>query len=228
MKKLTNQEIKVLHQFVQKHYVEYYDVEVELVDHLANGIEKQWEEDNQLPFEQALNIEFKKFGIFGFSDLVSMKTQNITLSYIKILLRELKKFFSWYKILITIALFGVIYISMHYLSQNFAVRDIGDVFIVCVFIFMISWLLYNYIQTKKEAKNENKRWLLNKVKSQFIAFPTIMFFVYFRFFFSIMHQSIFTISLLMLITLLWGFLSISFISPLIDKEKEKIKRRLIT
>ncbi|MDB0600598.1 hypothetical protein [Tenacibaculum maritimum] len=51
--KLTNNEIKALYKFTQEHYVAYYDVQVELVDHLANDIEKIWERSPSLSFEKA-------------------------------------------------------------------------------------------------------------------------------------------------------------------------------
>jgi hypothetical protein len=44
------------------------------VDHLANAIETQWQENPKLSFNEALNKEFKKFGVFGFMDV--LKTPN--------------------------------------------------------------------------------------------------------------------------------------------------------
>ncbi len=39
-KKVSPQEIQRLYRFTREHYVEYYDLQTELVDHLATGIEK--------------------------------------------------------------------------------------------------------------------------------------------------------------------------------------------
>ena len=54
MRKITKAEINQLFDFTQKHYVEFYDVQVELVDHLANAIEAQWSENPEISFEEAL------------------------------------------------------------------------------------------------------------------------------------------------------------------------------
>jgi hypothetical protein len=43
------------------------------VDHLANAIETQWQENPKLSFNEALNKEFKKFGVFGFMDVVEKR-----------------------------------------------------------------------------------------------------------------------------------------------------------
>ena len=41
---LTEEQIHELYKFTKKHYVEHYDVQTELVDHLANDIEQVWVE----------------------------------------------------------------------------------------------------------------------------------------------------------------------------------------
>ncbi len=68
--KLSKEQIQKLYTFTHQHYVEYYDLQTELVDHLANAIEEQWQENPKLSFDEALQIEFKKFGVFGFMDVV--------------------------------------------------------------------------------------------------------------------------------------------------------------
>jgi hypothetical protein len=51
--KLTQDDIHDLYVFTHKHNVEHYDLQTELVDHLANGIQQQWEKDSELSFEDA-------------------------------------------------------------------------------------------------------------------------------------------------------------------------------
>ena len=43
--KLTTEQIDQLYRFTRQHYVEWYDLQTELVDHLANAIEEQWQEN---------------------------------------------------------------------------------------------------------------------------------------------------------------------------------------
>ena len=66
--KINIEQTNRLYEFTRQHYVEYYDLQTELVDHLANSIETQWQENPKIDFEDALKVEFKKFGVFGFSD----------------------------------------------------------------------------------------------------------------------------------------------------------------
>jgi hypothetical protein len=44
--KLTTEQIDLL--LSRQHYVEWYDLQSELVDHLANAIETQWQENQSL------------------------------------------------------------------------------------------------------------------------------------------------------------------------------------
>ncbi len=79
--KLTENQIEELYKFTRKHYVDHYDVQTELVDHLANDIEEIWEENPNLSFEQARDKSFKKFGIFGFMDVVEAKQKQMNKRY---------------------------------------------------------------------------------------------------------------------------------------------------
>jgi hypothetical protein len=89
MKKVTKKELERLYRFTREHYVVYYDVQTELVDHLANGIESQWQDDPKISFEQALQKEFRKFGVFGFSDVVEKRERAMGKRYHKLILKEI-------------------------------------------------------------------------------------------------------------------------------------------
>ena len=72
---LKEEQIEKLYQFTRAHYVEWYDLQTELVDHLAGDIEHILAKDPELSFEEALHSSFKKFGVFGFSDIVEKKNK---------------------------------------------------------------------------------------------------------------------------------------------------------
>jgi hypothetical protein len=90
MRKVTEEEVNKLYDFTRKHYVEYYDLQTELVDHLANGMEERWEENPSLGFEENLRLEFKKFGVFGFMDVVEKRTSAMQKKYFKLIWAEVK------------------------------------------------------------------------------------------------------------------------------------------
>jgi len=59
---LTPKQIEDLHEYCYFRSVFYYDVQIELVDHLASSIEKLWETNPELPFEEAIYLVGEHFG----------------------------------------------------------------------------------------------------------------------------------------------------------------------
>ena len=70
---LTKEQIDYLFDFCKVNGVKPYDVQVELVDHLANGIEKELAEHPDWSFQQALDVVFVSFGHQKFAPLLQEK-----------------------------------------------------------------------------------------------------------------------------------------------------------
>lgn len=96
---LTKQQIKYLFTFCESNGVKYYDVQVELVDHLVNAVEIKMHDNTQLTFEKALEEVYRCFGDEGFVPLVNEK-EKMAEKQIKILFWKLfKSHFGWPKVL---------------------------------------------------------------------------------------------------------------------------------
>ena len=104
--KLTAAQIDELFLFTEKKYVRYYDLQVELVDHLATRIEEVMQHD-KIPFEAALQKVYKDFGLFGFSKVVQEKEQQVKRAGRRLLWQEITKLFSWPEISL-VACIGII------------------------------------------------------------------------------------------------------------------------
>ena len=165
--KLTNQQIEQLFTFTRQHYVEYYDLQSELVDHLANAIEEQWKENPKCSFEEALGIEFKKFGVFGFMDVVEQRQMALSKTYNGIVWQLFKDFCGVPKIVLTVAftllLFTFIKISLY---KEWIL--VGFYIILVVFTF---YEMFKNRKTRKEKKKLNeKRWLFEEIINQYGTF----------------------------------------------------------
>ena len=68
--KLSEIEIKRLFEFAEKKLVHWYDLQIEIVDHLASGIEAEMQATSGLTFESALEHVYRSFGMFGFAKIV--------------------------------------------------------------------------------------------------------------------------------------------------------------
>ena len=111
---ISKENIEQLYKFTRQHFVEHYDVQTELVDHLANDLEQIWEENPNISFEKARDISFKKFGVFGFMDVVEQKQKAMNKRYWKILWRFVKEWFTLPKAITTSMVFMVDLITCQY------------------------------------------------------------------------------------------------------------------
>lgn len=156
MKKLTQEQINCLFEFTQKHYVEYYDLQLELVDHLACGIELQWENDESISFDDALNIEFKKFGIFGFSDIVDQRRQQLQKKY-NMIIRQIM-----FKHLIKFEYIGVLILSsiLYYIGAHFFPKIMFMISMVFFYSLVIYFMIKQSVAYKNKVKETGKKILL--------------------------------------------------------------------
>lgn len=96
--KLSQDQIQELYNFTRRRLVEHYGLQTELVDHLANGIEKQWEQNTDIDFDAALRAEFEKFGHFGFRNILKRRKKAMNKKYNRIIWSFYKAYFRWPKI----------------------------------------------------------------------------------------------------------------------------------
>ncbi|MGB5700547.1 hypothetical protein [Muriicola sp.] len=153
--KLTQEHIQQLYKFTKAHFVEHYDLQTELVDHLANGIEEQIKLHPKLTFQEALNIEFKKFGVFGFHDVIRDKTKAMEKRYLKILFQFLKDYFKLPKIFMSLILTALVFTLITLLPEGYK-----GYFIAVTFLFFMVIALVKSLQNKKGLKKKNSKWLL--------------------------------------------------------------------
>jgi hypothetical protein len=157
--KLTEPQIQELYTFTRQHFVVYYDLQTELVDHLANDIEAMWETQPKLSFEDAKNKAFKKFGVFGFMEPIEQRQKAMGKRYMRYLWTELKKWFELPQVITTIALFIMFYLAF---STTFA-----PFFSVVFYIIIAAWCTYKGIQLKRQFRRRKevskKKWLLEEM-----------------------------------------------------------------
>ena len=149
--KLTELHINNLYKFTRKHYVYHYDVQTELVDHLANDIEEIWQAQPDLSFQDARDKSFKKFGIFGFMDVIEAKQKQMNKRYWKILWRFAKEWFTIPKVMLTLLIFLSIFLL---LKIPFADYVILGLLSIAMILELIAVYKIRKHHKKKGQKNE--------------------------------------------------------------------------
>jgi hypothetical protein len=177
MRKISDSETTKLYAFTKAHYVEYYDLQTELVDHLANGIETLWQEKPSLTFDDALQIEFKKFGIFGFTDLVTERQKKMGKRYNKLILSILKTYFTIPRLFLTTMLTLLMYVFLSTVAYREYV--VISLLVVSILIMLCKTLMYK-IKQKQFKKKKQKLWMFEEViythGQSFALFQIIVFF----------------------------------------------------
>jgi hypothetical protein len=148
--KLTETHIQELYKFTRKHYVYFYDVQSELVDHLANDIEDIWKAQPNLSFQNARNASFKKFGIFGFMDVIEAKQKQMSRRYRKILWSFFKEWFTMPKLAVTSSTFLIIFFFLKLPHSKYILLGA----LLCLATFDLT---KQYRSRKKQQKTAQKK-----------------------------------------------------------------------
>ena len=127
---------------------------------MANAIERQWQENLKLTFDQALNSEFKKFGIFGFQDVIEKKQKAMTKIYNRFIWQNFKDFFT---ISNTIVNFSIGMLLFWLFSLPFINHNILVIFIVPQIIIMIYQSIQHRKSIKIRQKSNSKKWFLEEM-----------------------------------------------------------------
>jgi len=191
-KQLSEAQIEHLHEFCEFHNVKYYDVQIELVDHLALAIEKLWETEPWLTFEEALVNVAEQFGVdpfhfsnpnsllpfpvenihanSGFDVVTEARTKALERKYNRLQIRYFFEFFKLPKLLLTIFSTLVLYILFELVSDKTLVAGIVQV------VFLLSFFFYWLLVFRNKVKLTivvDKRFMLSEHLRTFKNSPLI-------------------------------------------------------
>lgn len=137
MKQLTKNQIQELFAFTKSHRVRYYDLQSEVVDHLASAIEAKWAENPDIPFKQALKETHASFGVYGFGKLEQEKREAIQRKIGWKIWAYLKVYFTLPKILTTLLLIILTQQGLSMLENPYVIsKYIAYMFILSMFGFV--------------------------------------------------------------------------------------------
>lgn len=138
---ITEVQYESLFAFCRKHYVQYYDVQVELVDHLAEAIEEKMKENPKVSFEEALDNVYAGFGVKGFADIVATRMEMVSKKGRQ---EKWKLFFSYFtlpKIAMTVCLYAALLLMGQWLTQDYQSGIFLSVLGLAVFVFEVLYMI---------------------------------------------------------------------------------------
>jgi len=183
--KLTQEQIAHLYKFTRKHNVIWYDLQTELVDHLANCIEEQWIKKPDLSFEIALNMVFSSFGRIGFKNVVNERKKSLSNKYMKIVWAHLKEYYKLPQIIVTLIATAI----LNFFLMNFEVNSsnyFSEIFFGYVPLFITYIVvLFKFPKHLKKISYRNKEvkfWLFKSIINDMKMIPLVIWYIIFLMF----------------------------------------------
>ncbi|AHW61915.1 hypothetical protein SAMN05444285_11266 [Draconibacterium orientale] len=158
---LTKEETEHLFKVCENHDVPQYDLQIELVDHLASLVEQHWVEKPEDPFKYAVYKALQKFGPTGFQQVKQQKQRALTRKYNRILWHYLLEFYHWPKTLLTLALTLAVVLLFKIVHQ------LHWLFAIYILVLVCGNLIYHlrYKSINETTPNSEKSFLLlNQLK----------------------------------------------------------------
>ena len=156
---LTEDQVKHLFEFTQKKFVYWYDLQIELVDHLATHIEEEMNADASLSFEAALAKVYKGFGIFGFAKIAQEKSEQLRRMAKKMWWNEILAFITWPKIVLLALIFAFLWQLSSWFDAN-----------ILMVIFLAAYIITGIVMMRyinRTAKTSKRLLLLQAGPTHF-------------------------------------------------------------
>ena len=165
-REITHEQIDELYEYCFFRSVSHYDVQVELVDHLASAIETLWGQNPELSFDQALQQVSVQFGgDVGFFKIIRSKRSMLRRKYRKLLWNFILEYYRFPKVIFTILLTLLVSGSLHFLkNDNLLVLPL----LVSMVIFSIFYQLYYYPRYLKIKLPSDMKFILVEIAQGFL------------------------------------------------------------
>ena len=156
---VTQEETEELFKVCENYGVFFYDVQIEIVDHLASLIEDQWQKNPELEFEQALKNAISNFGKNNFTKMVRTKEKEVNRKYTLLLWKYFLEFYKWPKILLTFVLTLGVFILFQTSSET---KNILLIYSGLVLVFFAIYLFFIFPKIKISVKPDNMFLLVSR------------------------------------------------------------------
>ena len=117
-RKITPEEIELIYDFCYDRGVSEYEIQSELVDHLASAIEDSWKENRDISFFDNLFGVYRQFGHFGFKKIAKSKKRAFQKQYNQLFLKFLGSFFLLPRIILTFVLSFSLFITIRFFDAR--------------------------------------------------------------------------------------------------------------
>jgi hypothetical protein len=167
--KLTNQQIEYVENYILSKDIKWYELQVELTDHMITSMEEFWAVDPDLTFDQVKDNTFKQFTKAELKAIEKERTKNISKEFFKTQRQMVMAYLKFPKIFVSIILTLIVF-KLSFLFDNPQKYIAMLLSSSIVFYFPI---IYN---SAKNRKIDGKRFLTVELGTPVLSilfFPTV-------------------------------------------------------
>ncbi len=154
-----------LYKFCARHYVPWYDLQTELVDHLASAVEQRWQTEPNAPFEATVEQIHRSFGVAGFAPVVAEKQRQLEKSNRRLRLQFFKQYFTLPKVAVTLLLAAALHFLCTLMPQN-----IWWTVLAAAFIGLVVLEMYYLARMARLKKQQTRQLLLTNGLQHYLIF----------------------------------------------------------
>ncbi|MFV8362555.1 hypothetical protein ACNQGO_04110 [Flavobacterium sp. ZT3P35] len=164
--KLTVEQIEYVANYVNSFDIKWYELQVELTDHMVNSMEEIWEKDPELTFHQVKQYAENRFGRNGFKAIEKERIAILRKEYNRIQRKMITEYLKFPKIFGSILLGFLAYqVSFYFEEPHEFIFRLNLLLLALSIPFMYSWI--------KNQKINGKRFLA--INSQNFYVSVIIF-----------------------------------------------------
>ena len=168
---LTKEQLLQIDNYIFSCGIKFYDVRTEIIDHFANILEEKLDENPDLNFKKEIENIHRNFSDRGFSKLLKEKTKSVQTKFYKQSLKHLITFFKLPKIIVSIALFYLLFLLMNLFENK---ETFFQILTGLGFLYIIAFFFSLFFKKRKE-KEEFLALNMNNSLFQIINNSVILF-----------------------------------------------------
>lgn len=146
--KLTSEQIGYVTHYIASKDIKWYELQMELTDHLVMEMEQIWEQNPELSFQQVKAQAESPFGRNGFKDIEKERTEILRKEYKKQHFKMVGEYLKFPKIILSILAVVVIY-KMSFYFETVSFIKFFSVVLLIAYIFTI----FTYYRNRKIKGN---------------------------------------------------------------------------
>ncbi|MFT7336099.1 MAG: hypothetical protein ACI9M1_002048 [Porticoccaceae bacterium] len=143
--KLTTEQIEYVENYIISKDIKYYELQIELTDHMVTSMEEFWKKDPELTFHQVKYYAEDKFGRNGFNAIEVERTQILRKEFKRAQLKMVAEYFKFPKIISAILLAFLAFKASFYFDEP--VNFVKNLFLLLATLFIPA--LYSFYTNRK-------------------------------------------------------------------------------